>query len=154
MHAPPHDVAVAIVVIGIAVGVIRIAVVVIAVIIGVGTVPSISALVVKPVVEITAMESATCHGPPVKPATAKSAAKTTGAETASTKTATVEAASAKTASAAVEAAAAKAATAVASASAATSATAGQGDVRRKHANRGSCDYGYDRFTQHELCSVK
>jgi hypothetical protein len=37
------------------------------------------------------------------------------------------------------------------ASAATTAsatTAGQGNVRRKHANRGSCDYGYDRFAQH------
>jgi hypothetical protein len=69
-------------------------------------------------------------------------------ETAATKTTGVETAAAK-AAAAVEAAAAKTATAVASASAATTASAGQGNRRCKHANRGSCDHGYDRFTQHE-----
>ncbi len=162
MHTLPHRVAAVIVVIGIAVGVIRIAVVAImAVIIGVVAVPSKSAPVVKPMVEVTtaveatAMESATCHGPTVKSATAKSgcAAKTTRVETAATKTAAVETASAKTASA-VEAApatkaasTAKAATAVAPA--ATTTTAGQGNSRCKHANRGSCNQGDDCFTQHK-----
>ncbi|HVD85626.1 MAG TPA: hypothetical protein VNC42_15540 [Bradyrhizobium sp.] len=132
MHAPLHRVAVAIIVIGIAVGV---------VIIGVEAEPSKSAkaaVVVKPVVEITATDSATCHGSAVKSSTAKSgsAAKTTGVETASTKTAATKAAAAVEATAAT----AKAATTVASASAAaTSATAGQGDSRCKHANRDSCN---------------
>ena len=62
MHAPPHRVAIAIVVIGIAVGVVRIPVVVVAVIIGVVAVPSISALVVKPVVEIATVVETTAMG--------------------------------------------------------------------------------------------
>jgi hypothetical protein len=73
----------------------------------------------------------------------------------------MEAASAKAASAVETTAAAKAASAVAAATkaasattvataaAAATATAGQGNVRRKHANRGSCEYGYDRFAQHD-----
>ena len=62
----------------------------------------------------------------------------------------VEAAATKAAPATTVAAAAKAAstTTVATATAATAAT-GQGNVRRKHANRDSCDYGYDRFAQHD-----
>jgi hypothetical protein len=84
----------------------------------------------------------------VKSASAKSgcATKTTGVETASTKAA----AAAKPATAVEATAAAKAATTVAPASAATtaSATAGQGNIRCKHSNRGSRDYGDDRFTQH------
>jgi hypothetical protein len=60
-------------------------------------------------------------------------------ETASTQSATVKATSTETASAVEAAAPTKAA----------SATTSQGNSRRKHANRGSCNYGYDRFTQHE-----
>ena len=66
MHAPLHRVAVAVVVIGIAVGV---------VVIGVEAEPSKStkaAVVIKPVVEATAMESATRHRSAVKSATTKS----------------------------------------------------------------------------------
>ncbi len=117
MHAPLHRVAVAIVVIGIAVGV---------VVIGVEAEPSKStkaAVVIKPVVEATAMESATRHRSAVKSATAKSgpAAKTTGVETASTQTAAVETAATKAAAVEATAATAKAATTVASASTASSA---------------------------------
>jgi hypothetical protein len=64
-------------------------------------------------------------------------------ETAATKT---------TAAKPVTAAAAKTtATAVASSASASApaATTGQGNRRRKHANRGSCDEGYDRFAQHD-----
>jgi hypothetical protein len=92
MHTPLHRVAVAIVVIGIAVGIVRISVVVVAVVIGVVAVAAKAAPVVKPMVEVTtvveatAMESATHHRSAVKSATAKSgrAAKTTSVETAST----------------------------------------------------------------------
>src|SRR5258705_8974555 len=109
---------------------------------------------VPPMVEATAMEFATCHGPAMKSATAKSCcatktasvettANTTSVETAPTKTAAVKAAATKTA-AAVEAPAA-----TAKAAPTASATAGQGNSRCKHANRGSCNQGDDCFTQHE-----
>src|SRR5216683_6952697 len=71
VHAPLHRVAIAIVVIGIVVGVVRIAVVV-SVIIGVEAVASKPATAVKAVMETTVAESATGHRSTVESATAKS----------------------------------------------------------------------------------